>query len=121
MGLQCLDYSVSGRLQTDFVWNLVELFLNRVDYTKQLYGEIVDSTNIFKATGVYPVILVCILLTMIYSGCLRLWRNKNLNIRRQYQTLDRKIYYNTILRFFLEIDLKLVHQALAVIWFVGSA
>jgi hypothetical protein len=46
---------------------------------------------------------------------------KNLNIRRQYQTLDRKIYYNTILRFFLEIDLKLVHQALAVIWFVGSA
>jgi len=33
-GFECLNYSVSGRLQSDFVWNLIELFFENVDKTK---------------------------------------------------------------------------------------
>lgn len=108
-GLQCLDYSVSGRLQTDFLWNIIELFRDNVDTTKTVYGEVVDTTNVFKAVGIYPLILVILLLTMVYAACLRMWRNKNISVRRQYLNLNRKIYYGAILRFMIEIDLKLVH------------
>jgi len=51
------------------------------------------------------LLLVC----FIYTAFLKVFRGKNLNIRRQYQSLDRKLYYGAILRFLLEIDLKLAH------------
>merc|ERR1712054_5246 len=33
LGFECLDYSVTGRLQTDFVWRLIELFFESEDTT----------------------------------------------------------------------------------------
>jgi hypothetical protein len=119
LGFECLDYAVSGRLQTDFVWNLLEVYSGIPDNTKKDYGEVVDSTNIFKALGIYPVILLLLIGAMIYTGCLKFCRGKNINIRRQYSSLERRIYYDSIIRFFLEVDLKLVHQGFAVAWFVG--
>ena len=79
------------------------------------------TTNILKATGVYPIVFLLLLIAIVYAACLRVWRNKNLNVRRQYQSLDRRLYYGAILRFMLEIDLRLVHQSFAVIWFIGTA
>jgi len=89
-----------------------------VDTTKKVYGEIVDSTNVLKATGVYPVFLLLLFGAMLYTFSLKLCRNRNIHIRRQYTSLERRIYYDAILRFMLEIDLKLVHQCIVVAWFV---
>ena len=84
LGLECLEYSITGRLQTDFLWNLFELFFGQPDETKKLYGDQVDSTNILKSTGVYPFVFFLLLICFIYTAFLKVFRGKNLNIRRQY-------------------------------------
>lgn len=58
---------------------------------------------------------------MIYTCVLKRCKSKNTKVRRQYNSLNRKLYYNTMLRFLLEIDLKLAHQAVSITYFVGLA
>lgn len=68
-----------------------------------------DTTNLLKATGIYPVIFLLLIGAMLYTLVLKACRGKNINIRRQYTSLERRIYFDAILRYMLEIDLKLVH------------
>lgn len=56
---------------------------------------------------------------MIYCSILSMGKNSNLSIRKQYLKIKRKIYWSSLLRFYLEIDLKVTHQAIAVAWFLG--
>mmetsp|Transcript_28195 Transcript_28195/g.34887 ORF Transcript_28195/g.34887 Transcript_28195/m.34887 type:complete len:245 (-) Transcript_28195:1295-2029(-) len=58
---------------------------------------------------------------MIYTFMLKRCKAKNIKMRRQYNSCNRKLYYNTLLRFALEVNLKLTHQAITVTWFVGLA
>lgn len=80
-----------------------------------------DEDNLVKALGVYPILAILILVAMIYTFVLKRCKSRNLKMRRQYNSLNRKLYYNTLLRFLLEIDLQLTHQAISVVWFVGLA
>ena len=128
MAYECLDYAVSGRVQTDMFWDLIRYSISGdleetvpvSDLTK--YPKFVDTPDhLPKALGIYPFIAVLIILAMIYTLILKKCKSKNLKMRRQYNSLNRKLYYNTLLRFALEIDLTLTHQAVSVVWFVGLA
>lgn len=128
MAYECLDYSVSGRVQTDMLWDLIRFAisgdLEEVVLVTELnkYPNFVDEPDhLPKALGIYPFLAVLIILAMIYTLILKKCKSKNIKMRRQYNSLNRKLYYNTILRFALEIDLKLTHQAVSVVWFVGLA
>ena len=57
----------------------------------------------------YTILAVLILVAMIYTFVLRHCKAKNIKMRRQYNSCNRKLYFNTILRFALEINLKLTH------------
>ena len=50
-----------------------------------------------------------ILGAMIYTFVLKKCKTRNLKMRRQYNSCNRKLYFNTLLRYLLEIDLKLTH------------
>ena len=78
-----------------------------------------EPENLAKALGVYPPLAVLILFAMIYNFVLKRCKNKSPKIRRRFNSLNRKIYYNTLIRFALELDLKLTHQAISVVFFVG--
>jgi hypothetical protein len=123
-----LDYSVSGRLQTDVLWELVSTWTTGSATKKVAIADlnkypafVKDEDNLAKALGVYPWLLVLIIVAMIYTLALKKCKSRNLKLRRQYNSLNRKLYFNTLLRFALEIDLRLTHQAVSVIWFVGLA
>lgn len=123
-----MSYAVSGRLQTDVLWNIYEYAVYgeehfRVPFSEaNKYPEFIDEKdNLVKALGIYPFLLLLILCTMIYTCVLKKCKSKNTKVRRQYNSLNRKLYYNTLLRFCLEIDLKLAHQAISVTYFVGLA
>ena len=84
------------------------------------YPEFVDQyDNLAESLGIYPALAVLILIAMIYTFVLKKCKAKSVKMRRQYNSLNRKLYYNTLLRYLLEIDLKLTHQSFAVVWFVG--
>ena len=126
LGYRCLDYSVSGRLQTDIAWNIYEIAMYGENWDKKLKSDVEglpafidEQKNLPKALGVYTFLAVLILATMIYVLVLKHCKSKNLKMRRTYNLLNRKLYYNTLLRFALEIDLKLTHQAVSIIWFIG--
>lgn len=116
LGYQCLDYSVSGRLQTDIVWNMYEIARYGENWNRKPISEVdkypvfVDEPhNLAKAMGVYPFLLILIVFAMIYTFMLKRCKAKNIKMRRQYNSCNRKIYYNTLLRFGLESNLKLTH------------
>lgn len=116
LGYKCLDFSVSGRLQTDIMWNVLEIALYGDDYDKKLRSDVEgypafidEQNNLAKALGIYPLLALLIVGTMIYVLVLKKCKSKNLKMRRTYNSLNRKLYYNTLLRFALEVDLKLTH------------
>jgi len=80
-----------------------------------------EPYNLAKALGVYPFLAILIAFAMIYTFMLKRCKAKNIKMRRQYNSCNRKLYYNTLLRFALEVNLKLTHQAITVTWFVGLA
>lgn len=128
MAFKCLDYSVSGRLQTDVLWNIYQYgTTGEIDETVATdevdkYPKFVEEPdNLAKALGIYPLLLVLIICAMIYTFILKKCKSRNLKMRRQYNSLNRKLYYNTLLRFCMEVDLKLTHQAISVVWFVGMS
>ena len=57
----------------------------------------------------YPILFVLIFIAMIYTFVLKRCKAKNIKMRRQYNSCNRKIYWNTLLRFCLEVNLKLTH------------
>ena len=124
--MECMDMSVTGRLQTDFSWAAYDLVVNGLGfisedekYETKWVKYLVDEPNLLRSLGVYPLLFLIILLFMLYSSILAFGKNNNLSVRRQYLNLRRKLYWNSFLRFYLQIDLKLTHQAIAVAWFLG--
>lgn len=128
LAFQALDYSVSGRLQTDILWELYEYarwgddaFKTPIEDVGKYPAFVDEPDNLLKALGVYPILAVMIIAAMIYTFVLKKCKSRNLKMRRQYNSCNRKLYFNTLLRYLLEIDLKLTHQAISVTWFVGLA
>ena len=126
MAFKCLDYSVSGKIQTDFLWNIFEHAIYGEDHFKKPLNEVDkypvfvnEDDNLAKALGIYPALLVVIVLAMIYTLVLKKCKSRNLKMRKQYNSLNRKLYYNTLIRYLLEINLPLTHQCISVVWFVG--
>ena len=125
-GFECMDYAVTGRLQTNFIWAAYDLVVEGLNFNleKETYENswieyLVDEPNLLRSLGVYPALFVLVILAMLYCSILSFCKNSNLSIRRQYLQLKRKLYWNSLFRFYLEIDLKLTHQAIAVAWFLG--
>lgn len=117
---------MTGRYQTDFMWAAYDLVVDglgfKLDedvYESKWIKYLVDEPNLFRSLGVYPIFFILILIAMVYCACLSIGKNTNLSVRKQYLKVKRKIYWNSLLRFYLEIDLKLTHQAIAVAWFLG--
>ena len=128
LGFQCMDYSISGRLQTDFIWAAWDVVVSgssadsdTTAYESARVKLLVDDTSVLRSTGIYPIVLAVIVLLMIYAGFLSCCKNASLGLNHHYKQLRRKLYWNSLLRFYLEVDLKLAHQALAVSWFLGAA
>jgi len=125
---ECMDASVTGSIQTDFLWSAYDLVveglgikLDDEKYESKWIKYLVGDPNLLRSLGVYPIIIILVLLAMAYCSILALGRNSNLSIRKQYIKVKRQLYWNSVLRLYLEIDLKLTHQALAVAWFLGAS
>ena len=89
LGYQCLDYAVSGRLQTDILWNVYEIARYGDKWDKihiseyKDYPPFVDQPdNLLKALGVYPILFVLIFIAMIYTFVLKRCKAKNIKMRR---------------------------------------
>ena len=78
LGFKCLEYSISGRLQTDLLWNIYEKYAYDEGYFRKpldefnKYPDFVDEqNNLAKALGVYPLLLILILIAMLYTFILK--------------------------------------------------
>lgn len=63
---------MTGRVQTDVIWNLAEVWLYGFEEYLRMnaYPTLVDTPNLFKAMGIYPLFTVVILGLMVYAGFL---------------------------------------------------
>ena len=82
LGFKCLEYSISGRLQTDLLWNIIEQYAYGDSYFRKPLEEInkypdfvEEQNNLAKALGVYPLLLILILIAMLYTCILKRYDN----------------------------------------------
>jgi hypothetical protein len=62
----------------------------------------------------FPWILALLFLITVLTGVLAIWRKKNYDARRFFHSLSRTLFFNSYIRYVLEIFFRLSHQTLAV-------
>jgi hypothetical protein len=72
-----------------------------------------------KSLGVYPWILVVLLLAAFVCAVTGVLRRKSYDARRIYNSLRKKLWLDAFTRYCLEIYLRLTHQSLAVVVWLG--
>ena len=112
---------MTGRVKTDTLWNVIEIYFYGFDYYVDVnkWPAIIDTPNLAKALGVYPIFVIIILLLMFYSSCFGLCRKENMRWRRSHRSLSQKLFHNSYLRLLIEAFLKLFHQTVAFVLFIG--
>lgn len=72
-----------------------------------------------KSLGVYPWILIVLLLAAFVCAVTGVLRRKSYDARRIYSSLRKKLWLDAFTRYCLEIYLRLTHQSLAVVVWLG--